>query len=100
MDKKIFDKIKKGKISIDAMLDLHGMTQDTAISSLKSFVRGMSRKGNRYTIVITGIGSGILKNEFPRWLELSDIKPYVVDFKKADIRHGGDGAFYLIIRKS
>ena len=98
-DKRVLKKIKKGKVFIDAKLDLHGMTQAEAYVALRNFIYSASSRGRRYTLIITGKGSGILQTALPRWLELAEIKPYVSWFQVADIQHGGSGAFYVVLRK-
>ena len=99
-DRKVLKKIKKGKVFIDARLDLHGMTQVDAFVALKQFILSASSHGKKNTLIITGKGSGILQTALPRWLELSELKPYVSWYEIADIQHGGSGAFYVVLRKS
>lgn len=99
MEHRIFKKLKKGKIFIEGKIDLHGMNQERAFNSLNTFVRNMSAQGKKYGLVITGKSGEVLKPSFPKWLELPEIKPFVISYKQADKKHGGEGAFYLVVRK-
>ena len=105
-DRKIFRQIKSGKTPINAKLDLHGYTQKEAFALLEQFISSCFSNGKRITIIITGKGAGnrgeslgILRRNLPYWLNHPTLKPYVLSFCQSDIKHGGAGAFYVIIRK-
>src|SRR5690606_16889505 len=57
LDRPTLDKLAKGRLPIEARVDLHGMTQDEAYSLLFSFLHRAHAAGLRYVLVITGKGS-------------------------------------------
>ncbi len=103
LDKSTARKFKSGKYKISAKLDLHGNTQDEALNSLRYFINKSFESGQRCILVITGRGSegkGILKEQVPRWLNLPGVRECIISFCQAQPRHGGDGALYVLLRKS
>ncbi len=102
LDDKTRKKIAKGKINIDATLDLHGLTQDRAHQSLRRFLLMSVAADHRVVLVITGKGdggSGVLKSRVPDWLQHGDIATLTNGFRNAGRTHGGDGALYVRIRR-
>lgn len=111
------ERLRRGRIVPDAVLDLHGMTQDRAYASLLSFIRRHHGEGARCLLVITGKGStkredsapgfvmpersraGILRTLVPHWLNQSDVRSMVVGVQSAHQRHGGSGALYVYLRR-
>ncbi len=96
-------KINKGKLEIAATLDLHGFTVDIAHRMLVQFVGRLQQSSPRVVLVITGKGrapqSGILRAQLPHWLELSPLREQVSGYSPAGAAHGGEGAWYIKIRK-
>lgn len=113
-------RIARGTEEIDARLDLHGMTQSDAHAALVHFVRRCHADGLRNLLVITGKGGaprgedatdhwhdvshagrsrGVLRRNVPRWLAGADIGTLVVSYTTAHLRHGGDGALYVRLRR-
>ena len=100
-------KLARGSESIDARIDLHGLTQADAHAALARFLRRAQRDGARVVLVITGKGAagdahlerGVLKRQVPHWLESAALRPLVVGFESAGARHGGAGALYVRLRR-
>ena len=95
-------KIAKGRMSIDARLDLHGMTQAQAHFRLYQFLVTAQQLGNRTILVITGkgkLGEGILRSQVPRWLGEPEFKHLVSGYRESHPNHGGSGALYIRVRK-
>ena len=106
-------KLASGRHSIEATLDLHGFTQREALKSLTLFLQTAKTSGKRHVLVITGKGQkrshgerafelgapqpGILKQQVPLWLD--DLSDIVVSYTTANIRHGGEGALYVRLRR-
>jgi DNA-nicking Smr family endonuclease len=101
--------VARGKEQIDARLDLHGLTQAQAHSRLLHFLRSAHARDARLVLVITGKGSknlgrggesGVLKRQVPQWLGLPEFRAYVVGLEDAGVRHGGEGALYVRVRRA
>lgn len=99
--------LSRGRIEIDARLDLHGMTQARAHRALLHFLQRASGDGLRFVLVVTGKGStmvpeserGVLRRQVPEWLSLPEFRTLVVGFEQAHIGHGGAGALYVRVRR-
>jgi DNA-nicking Smr family endonuclease len=108
------DRLRRGLLEPDAKLDLHGMTEAAAYRALSRFLAGAQQCGNRLILVVTGKGNprkeesaswmvsphGVLKQMVPRWLKEPELAPMIASTKAAHVRHGGDGALYVYLRKS
>jgi len=98
-------RLARGLSEVDARLDLHGMRQERAFSTLVSFLRRSQARGARLVLVITGKGfegsdgRGVLRQAVPSWLSRPDFRDLVVGFGEAGRRHGGGGALYVQIRR-
>lgn len=96
-------KLAKGRLPIEARVDLHGMSQVQAYRTLSNFVEDSYRSSMRIVLVITGkgrISEGILRNAVPNWLKENELSTYVSGYRAAHISHGGSGALYVRIRKN
>lgn len=104
LDRPTLDKLARGRLSIEARVDLHGMTQDEAYSLLFSFLHRAHASGLRYVLVITGKGSssggdGVLRRSVPGWLETPAFRMFVSSHEHAARHHGGSGAIYVRLRR-
>ncbi|MFZ0847343.1 MAG: Smr/MutS family protein [Pseudolabrys sp.] len=95
--------VARGKEAIDARLDLHDFTQSEAHSALLRFLRSAQDRDARLVLVITGKGRGgeigVLRRQVPQWLGLPEFRERVIGFEDAGIRHGGEGALYVRVRR-
>jgi DNA-nicking Smr family endonuclease len=99
--------LARGRKSIDARIDLHGMTQERAHRRLIGFLQGAAADGATFVLVITGKGRasvlepdrGVLRRQVPHWLSLPELRSLVVGFEEAGIGHGGEGALYVRLRR-
>lgn len=91
-------RVARGRAAIDARLDLHGHTQAQAHGELLRFLRRAGADEKRLVLVITG-KSGVLRREVPRWLALAEFREMVIAVEPAAIRHGGEGALYVRVRR-
>lgn len=105
IDRRTRVKIKRGRLEVDAKLDLHGMRQDEAQRALLAFLRRAQADGARMAIVVTGKGlsreeGGVLRRAVPLWLQAPGLRDVVVGFGEAARHHGGEGALYVQIRRA
>lgn len=104
VDRRTVERMRRGKLPIDARLDLHGSYQDAAQADLNAFIASCANTGCRTVLVITGKGSvreggGVLRRRLPDWLNQPACRPYVLAFATARPEHGGSGAFYVLLRR-
>lgn len=90
--------LSRGRVRIEARLDLHGMTQDTAYLALQGFLMRARASHSRYVLVITG-KSGVLNRLVPIWLAEPHFRTHVSGSTTAAPRHGGHGALYVRLRR-
>ncbi|MFD1511597.1 Smr/MutS family protein [Lacimonas salitolerans] len=111
MDRKTHGRMRKGKLVPEARIDLHGMTLDRAHGALNRFILTQHSHGRRLVLVITGKGKdrdghgpipvrrGLLKHQVPQWLSMPPLSQAVLQITPAHISHGGDGAYYVYLRR-
>ena len=112
MDRRTEEKLRKGQISIEATLDLHGMVQREAYPALENFMTRAVQRKLRCVLVITGKGKsklatdniiepeqGVLKKNVPHWLKSSSINTHILKIVPAHVKHGGSGALYIYLRR-
>ena len=104
VDRATVERLKGGQVVVDGRIDLHGMDQRTAFAALMGFVDTASRSGKRALLVITGKGAladggGVLRRNAPNWLMASPLAGRILTIQPAHIRHGGGGAFYVMLRR-
>lgn len=104
LDRKRGERLRKGKLEIEGTLDLHGMTRDRAEAAVRRFIDASQQHGRRTVLIITGKGyhhdgSGVLRTALPIWLNSSPLRGKIVAFDHAQPRHGGQGAYYVYIKK-
>ncbi len=94
------------------------MRQSEAHPALRRFLLKAHADGRRWVLVITGKGAprgrseepedagygreeerGVLRRNVPRWLAEPELRAIVVGFTAAAIRHGGEGALYVQLRR-
>lgn len=102
IDRRTWDRLRRGELPIATRLDLHGLTQTQAHERLQSFLSRARRDGARCVLVITGRGSaggGVLRTMTPRWLDEPPLRDHIVAFAPASAAHGGAGALYVLLRR-
>ena len=90
--------LRRGRLDPEARLDLHGMTQSAAYRTLLKFLIEAQAQEKSLVLVITGKG-GVLRGQLPLWLGQADLKGLVAGLREAHVKHGGAGAFYVLLRK-
>jgi DNA-nicking Smr family endonuclease len=114
LDRQTSRQLDKGKIEVEAHLDLHGMRQRDAHAQLRRFLKTAQARGLKHVLVITGKGAdqaasrsfyeederGVLRQAVPHWLSGPDFATLVVSFSEAPRRLGGEGALYVRLRRA
>lgn len=111
VDGRTHQRLKAGKLRPEARIDLHGMTLAQAHPVLVRFLISAHGGGKRLVLVITGKGKdrddggvmpirrGVLRHQVPHWLHTPPLAQIVLQITPAHYRHGGDGAYYVYLRK-
>lgn len=95
-------KLARGRFSVQAEIDLHGMTVAEAKPRLSDFIENCARQGHLCVRVVhgKGLGSGqrgpVLKNSVNHWLRKWDS---VLAFTTAKQVDGGTGAIYVLLEE-
>jgi len=114
LDRQTSRQLDKGKVEVEARLDLHGLRQRDAHAQLRRFLKTSQARGLKHVLVITGKGAdqaasrsfyeederGVLRNAVPHWLAEPELAALVVSFSPAPRRLGGDGALYVRLRRA
>ncbi len=106
IDKRTLARLRRGMIAPDVRLDLHNLRQDEAHRLLSGVLASSHAAGRRCVLVITGKGYGadgsvgVLKTMVPRWLVEPPNRGRVLAFCHAVRSHGGEGALYVLLRRS
>jgi DNA-nicking Smr family endonuclease len=112
MDQKAFGRLRRGKLKPEARVDLHGMTVAQAHPVLTGFILRSAGAGHRLVLVITGKGKhrddggpiptrfGVLRHQVPQWLSMAPLGGLVMQITESHIRHGGQGAYYVYLRRT
>ena len=102
------------KIGTYRSLDLHGYSLDEANKKVDDFIKSSYQDGIERITVVTGKGIhstteldpfvskdlSILKYSVPNFVKNNDdLMKLIIDFKEADIKDGGSGAFYINLKK-
>lgn len=118
LDRRQQQRFLRGRVEIDARIDLHGENLETARVKLWRFLADCMDQGHRTVLVITGKGTaqftrhtlhgrdlyeslprtGKLRNALPDWLHETEFRMLVSGFQPAHPKHGGGGAVYLRLR--
>lgn len=109
MDHKTHRRMSQGKLAPEARLDLHGLTLVAAQPELMGFILSCHSNGLRLVLVITGKGRGdhgplptrpgALRHQVPYWLHSPPLSAVVQQVTAAHYRHGGEGAYYVYLRR-
>ncbi|MBW4332279.1 Smr/MutS family protein [Stakelama sp. CBK3Z-3] len=103
-------RIGRGRLVPDSTIDLHGHTLASAHAALE---RGLARgiaEGERVLLLVTGkpprpgverpYARGAIRASVNDWLALSPNRGAVAAVRAAHPRHGGQGALYIILRRT
>lgn len=103
-------RFKSGTIQPDFTLDLHGHGLDAAYNRLMSGVGQARAMGARTILLVTGkprpvdpadrgTKRGAIRAKVLDWLAASSHHSAIAAVRRAHIRHGGEGALYIVLRR-
>ena len=107
LERRLLQRLRRGRTAPGAVIDLHGLRQDEARRRLWAFLHDCQARGMKTAIVITGKGGagnalagerGVLRRAVPLWLAMPDFRLLVIGFGEAGAGLGGAGALILRIR--
>jgi DNA-nicking Smr family endonuclease len=95
-------RLSRERDPIEARIDLHGFGRFEAEDQLRGFLTSCQARGMRAVLVITGqgrLGGGVIRAAFGEWMQSSGLRGVVSGFTVAHQRHGGNGAFYVTLKR-
>lgn len=103
-------RVKAGRIVPDLTLDLHGHTLDTAYDRIMAGIDQARMMDARVVLVIAGrerpvdpadrmAKRGAIRAKLLDWLAASRHGDAIAAVRRAHIRHGGEGALYLMLKR-
>ena len=108
-------KLKKNKIPINRKIDFHGCSLDEAKEIFFNTINDCFSKSYRCILFITGKGSikkendhsqetilyyGKIRNNFLTWVNHNSVQSKILNVQQANTKTGGDGAFFVYLRKN
>ena len=96
--------LHRGRFSIQAHIDLHGLSAPQAERAVDDFLREAIRSGKRAVLVVHGRGLSsprrpVLKTKVRDWLTHGTWRKWVMAFSSARLCDGGAGATYVLLRQ-
>lgn len=96
-------RLHQGDFSIQAHIDLHGLSVAEAWDAFEAFLKGAVASGKRAVLIIHGRGLSspgepVLKNKVSEWLTRGHWRKWVIAFASAQSYDGGTGATYVLLR--
>jgi DNA-nicking Smr family endonuclease len=95
-------RLSRERDPIEARIDLHGFGRFEAEDQLRAFLTSCQARGMRAVLVITGqgrLGGGVIRASFGEWMQSPALRGVVSGFTVAHQRHGGNGAFYVTLKR-
>ena len=106
-------KLKRGKINPEKIIDLHGYNLLEAEKKFDEEVANSFNTSTRCILFITGKGArnkgadelanklfyGKIRSNINNWAKKDQNQKKILHISKAHVSHGGDGSFYIYLRK-
>lgn len=100
-------RLRSGSVVPDRIVDLHGMSLDTAWRAIDRALEQAIMHGERLVVLITGhhrpgeppIRRGAIRAAVHDWLGASRHADDIAAVRGAHRRHGGGGSLYIILRR-
>ena len=97
--------LRRGRFSVQAHLDLHGMVAAEARKAFEDFIRSSLERGHGCVRVVHGRGNHsregrpTLKDKLSKWLDTRRMSRHVIAYASARLADGGGGALYILLRR-
>jgi DNA-nicking Smr family endonuclease len=100
-------RLRSGDVQPDRVLDLHGMSLDSAWDAIDRGLDQAINRGERVLLLITGhhrpgeppVQRGKIRAAVHDWLAASRHSGNIAAVRGAHRRHGGGGSLYIILRR-
>lgn len=105
LDRRLLSRLRRGDFSVQAHVDLHGLTRDEARIRVETFLNESRLRSRRCVLIIHGRGLNskdqipVLKDSVRIWLTRGRISRAVLAFATARPTDGGAGAVYVLLRR-
>ena len=101
-------RLRGGSVEPDRILDLHGMSLDSAWRAIDRSLEQSIARGDRLLLLITGhhrpgdppVERGRIRAAVHDWLAASRHSPNIAAVRDAHRRHGGGGSLYIVLRRA
>ena len=94
-------KTRRGRVQIEAQIDLHDMTQSQARIKLYQMIKTAKTNKKKCILIITGKGlrgEGVLRGSFVEWVNDTKVRDLIATYAPAHKKHGGTGAWYVFLK--
>lgn len=102
LQNKVLQRLKRGQLSPEACIDLHGMTRTQALTELQKFIGDCRSRHIKVAHVVHGKGhqssqgKPVLKPSVALWLKQM---PEVLAYTPCLPSDGGEGALYVLLKR-
>ncbi len=100
LDSASWDRLRRGRMRPERVLDLHGRTAQAAFGAFERFIGAARADGIRCVEIVTGRGAGeggVLRRELPLWINLPQLRGAIL---AATHPHRANvGAVVLLLRR-
>lgn len=105
-------RLRRGVVSPDATIDLHGYTLSAAHAALEAQLGAAIARHSRLILLVTGRPPppgrsrlenplrGVIRASIGDWLHHSAHARHIAAVRSAHPRHGGAGALYIILKRA
>ncbi|MCB8880828.1 Smr/MutS family protein [Acidisoma cellulosilytica] len=100
LDGTSWNKLRRGQMRPERILDLHGRTVQPAFAAFERFILSARADGLRCVEIVTGRGAGeggVLRRELPHWLNLPHIRSVIL--AAAHPHRANTGAVVLLLKR-
>ena len=104
VNREVTKRLHNGEFSIQAHIDLHGLTVESAREAFENFLTESITTAKRMVLIIHGRGLSspaepILKTKVIKWLNSGPWRKWVMAYTSARLCDGGAGATYVLLRR-